>query len=296
MSRITALFIFVLFCFSSLTGQDRFAGVEIKETKLADNIYMLEGSGGNIGLVINGQDALLIDNQYGQLSDKIMAKVVDLASGKVTKVINTHWHGDHAGGNENFGKSGALIFAHENVRDRMAMEQVRGERVTPASPATALPVVTYRDNMQLYFMGEPIMVMHVHNAHTDGDSFVFLPESNVLHMGDCFFHKRFPYIDVGSGGSIDGMIAAAEAALMLVDEGTQIIPGHGPMATKEDLQKYHEFLTTVKERIESYVNVGRDRDSMDPDKIVAGFDEWAWAFIDAERFTDIVVESLSKGN
>ena len=281
-----------LLAFNSM-AQGQFDDVVIKETKLTDKIYMLEGSGGNICLLIGENEVLMIDDQYAPLSDRIKTKIKELSGGSTTKLINTHWHGDHSGGNENFGEAGAMIFAHENVRGRMSTEQVRGERVTPPSPNIALPVVTYSNAMQLYFMGEPILVSHAHNAHTDGDSFVFLPESNVLHMGDCFFNQRFPYIDVASGGSINGIISAAEAALMLVDDETQIIPGHGPMATKADLQKYHTLLTVVRQRVIDHISNGREADTLDPDKVVEGYADWAWGFINAERFTNIVYTSLS---
>lgn len=295
-SRIIIL-LSVLSIQTMIIGQSRFDSVMITETKLTDKIYMLEGSGGNIGLFIGEEEALIIDNQFGPLSEKIMAKVRELSGKEITKVINTHWHGDHAGGNENFGNAGAMIFAHENVRKRMSSEHKRGEQVTPPSPEIALPVVTYSESMQLYFMGEPILITHAHaGSHTDGDSFVFFPESNVMHMGDCFFHQRFPFIDISSGGSIDGIISAAEAAMMIADDDTQIIPGHGPMATKADLVKYHGFLKQVRERVASLTENGRGRDMADPAKIIEGFEDWAWGFINAERFIDIVYESMSNNN
>ena len=277
-------------------GQSRFDSVNITHTILTEKLYMLEGSGGNMGLYVGENEVLLIDDQYGPLSEKIMQKVKDISGREVTRIINTHWHGDHTGGNENFGKAGAMIIAHENVRKRMSTEQVRGERVTPASPAVALPVITYSEEMQLYFMGEPVLITHVHNGHTDGDSFIYFPESKVAHLGDCFFHKRFPYIDTGSGGSIDGMITAIETAMMILDDDTQIIPGHGPMATKEDLSNYLTFLKTVRERVFSYISNGRGQESIDPAKIVEGYEDLAWGFIDAERFTGIVYASLTQAN
>ena len=296
MYRINLIIVILMSAFLSLEAQDRFANVEITETKLTDNIYMLEGSGGNMGLVIGEKEVLLIDDQYGPLSEKIMTKIKEISDLQVTKLVNTHWHGDHSGGNENFAEAGAMILAHQNVRERMSMEHVRGDRVTPPSPESALPVITYDESIQLHFMDEPILVMHVDNAHTDGDSFVFLPESNVLHMGDCFFHKRFPFIDASSGGTLEGMINASSTALLLVDSETKIIPGHGPIASKSDLEGYHKFLKTVKERIESYTTVGRGKENMDPNKIIEGYEEWAWGFIDAERFMDILLNTMGQGD
>ena len=286
-------FITLLFVTSCTQAQDRFAGVEITATPLTDNIYMLEGSGGNMGLFIGEEETLLIDDQYGPLSEKIATKIEELGGGIVKRLINTHWHGDHSGGNENFANDGAMIIAHENVRNRMSTEQSRGERVTPPSPSIALPVITYSDNISLHLLSEPVLLMHMHNAHTDGDSFVFFPESNVLHMGDCFFHKRYPYIDLFSGGSINGMIDAAQSAMLLCNDETQIIPGHGPMATKADLESYLDFLIKIKARVEEYVTNGRGLDSIDSSKIVEGYEEWAWRFMDADRFTSIVYSSLT---
>ena len=190
------LFNLLLFCLSGtlLFAQGRFDEVEIKEHKLTDNIYMLEGAGGNVGILISDDEVLMIDDQFAPLSEKLMAKIKELSGGKTTQLINTHWHGDHTGGNENFGNDGAMIIAHENVRRRMSTPIKRSGQVQPSAPEIALPVITFQEGMELHFLNEPIIVKHVHNAHTDGDSFVFLPESNILHMGDCFFNGRFPYI------------------------------------------------------------------------------------------------------
>lgn len=293
MLKLLALLSVFSFTQFSLWGQGRFDDVVIKDYKLTDNIYMLEGSGGNIGIYINDDEVLMIDDQFAPLSDKLKAKIKELSGGKTTRLINTHWHGDHSGGNENFAKDGAMIIAHENVRGRMSKEVVRGERVTPPSPAIALPVVTYKEGMQLYIMDEPVMITHMHRAHTDGDSFVFFPESNVLHMGDCFFHKRFPFIDLNSGGSIEGVIRAAEMALMLVDDNTQIIPGHGPMATKSDLVEYHKFLTSAKGRVLAHINDGGTIDNLDPAQITESYEDWAWGFINAEKISQTIFNSLS---
>lgn len=254
---------------------------------------MLEGAGGNVGIYINEDEVLMIDDQFAPLSDKLKAKIKELSGGKTTRLINTHWHGDHTGGNENFGADGAMIIAHENVRGRMSKEVVRGDRVTPPSPAIALPVVTYQEGMQLYIMDEPVMITHMHNAHTDGDSFVFFPESNVLHMGDCFFNKRFPFIDLNSGGSIDGIIKASEVALMLVDDDTQIIPGHGSMASKSDLVEYHKCLTTLRGDVADHIKNGGTLDSLDPVEITEGYEEWGTGFINAEKIVQTIFNSLS---
>lgn len=278
----------------STFAQSRFDDVQIKTTPLTDQIYMLEGAGGNIGLLVGPEGALLIDDQFAPLSEKIKEVVNGLTDSGIQYVMNTHWHGDHTGGNENFGKEGAIIIAQQNVRTRMNKETIRGEDVRPPSPTAALPVITFGEDLQLYFNSQKLMAIHVHNSHTDGDAFIWMPESNVLHMGDCFFHQRFPYIDLNSGGSVEGVISAVEAALLLVDESTQIIPGHGPMATKADLSKYYVFLKTIKERVEEYTTVGRGADMIDVDKVVAGYEDWAWAFIDAKKLVDTFHASLTQ--
>lgn len=277
----------------SIHSQSRFDKVEIKTTPLTDKVYMLEGAGGNIGVVAGLDGILLIDDQYGPLSDKIKAAVVGMSNAPIQYVANTHWHGDHTGGNEAFGNAGATIVAHKNVRKRMSEEQSREGRVTPAAPAIALPVITFGEDLQLHFNGLELMAIHVDNAHTDGDAFIWIPEANVLHMGDVFFHKRYPFIDLSSGGSVNGLIKAVETALFLVDDDTQIIPGHGPMADRADLKKYHDFLKTVRLRIKSYSDVGRSLEQIDPAKVVEGYEEWTWGFINDETLVKLFYSSLT---
>ncbi len=288
---------FLFFAFwrsEDLNAQNRFDEVVIKSTPLTDHVYLLEGSGGNIGVFI-GQDAVfMIDDQFAPLSAKITEAIRQLSDKPIMYVANTHWHGDHTGGNENFAAAGATVIAHENVYERMSTEQVRGDRVTPPSPSIALPKITFSNEMKIFLNDQHAELIHVGNAHTDGDVFVWFPQSNVLHMGDCFFHQRFPYIDLDSGGSVNGAIRAAEAALMIVDDDTRIIPGHGPLATREDLVKYHEFLTTIRDRVNGFVHVGRGEEAAIPEEIIKGYEEWAWGFIDAARLINIFFNSLSK--
>lgn len=272
-------------------GQGRYDDVTITHHQLTDHIYMLEGAGGNVGIMISDDEVLMIDDQFAGLSEKLMAKIKELSGGKTTRLINTHWHGDHTGGNENFGNAGAQIIAHENVRKRMSNPVKRSGQVQPAAPAIALPVITFTEGMELYLLGEPIKLVHVHNAHTDGDAFVYLPESNVLHMGDCFFNGRFPYIDLSSGGSLSGALSAAKTALMIADDDTQIIPGHGPMANYQDLQAYEKFLTVISDRITKFVAEGGTKETLDPAAITKDYEELSWGFINAERFANIVFDS-----
>jgi glyoxylase-like metal-dependent hydrolase (beta-lactamase superfamily II) len=287
-------FILLLFCTLGLIAQGNFDEVVVKDYQLADHIYMLEGAGGNVGVLIreNG-DAVMIDDQYAPMADKLKTKIKELGGKRIVTLVNTHWHGDHTGSNEIMGNDGVLIVAHENVRERMGNEQPRGDRVTPPSPDIALPVITFNDGINLYQYDEPIMVIHVHHAHTDGDALVWFPQSNVLHMGDVFFHKRFPYIDLDSGGSVDGVITATETALMLVDEATKIIPGHGPHATKQDLEDNLKFLKITREKMSRALAANQEVEKIDANDLVKGYEEWAWGFIDAERLKSIFFSSMT---
>ena len=193
---------------------------------------MLTGSGGNLGLSVGKSGTYLIDDQYAPLSDKILAAIKAITPDPVRFVVNTHWHGDHTGGNENLGKAGALLVAHENVRRRMSTRAVhRGLRTgrSPPSPEDALPVVTFTDAITFHWNGDEIRVYHVPPAHTDGDSIVHFVKADVVHMGDLFFNGGYPFIDTSSGGRVDGVIEAADRVLAGIGEKTRIIPGHGPL-------------------------------------------------------------------
>lgn len=282
-------FYFVLL-FSLLYSQQDFSKVEIITTEITPSIYMLEGSGGNIGIFEGEDGVIMIDNQFAPLSDKIKMAIAELSDHPVTYVLNTHWHGDHTGGNENFGNDGAIIIAHNNVKERMSTEQVNKafNRSTPPSPKIAWPQITFEDGINVNLNGESVMMIHVHNAHTDGDAFVYFPESNVLHLGDCFFNGRFPYIDLGSGGSIDGAISAIQTALMLANHGTTIIPGHGKLAHKADLLQYYTMLQVMKERVLAAISNGQSIEDMKAGNLGEGYEEWGTGFISLDRFIDII--------
>lgn len=242
-------------------AQRDFSAVEVKVERIAPGVAVLVGAGGNIGLSYGEDGSAIIDDQYAPLTDKIVAAIRKVDPDPVRFVINTHWHGDHTGGNENFGKAGAVIVAHDNVRTRMSVEQVArlgGERRTPPSPKAALPVVTFTRSVNLHLNGDDIEVVHVEKAHTDGDSLIRWRRANVLHMGDVFFNKvTLPFIDVDSGGSIDGTIAAVKRGLELSDDKTRIIPGHGPMATRADLLAYLAMLEDVRIKVLAGIRGGR---------------------------------------
>jgi len=278
------------------SAQQDFSNVQIKTTEVADNVYMLAGAGGNIGVSVGDDGVFIIDDQFAPLSEKIMAAIGELSDKPVSYVINTHWHGDHTGGNENFGASGAVIVAHENVRERMSTKQFMKAfgRAVPAAPEAALPVVTFSENTTFYFNNAQIQVMHLPSAHTDGDSMVLFTEANVLHMGDTFFNGFFPFIDQSSGGTLDGVISAAEKALALSNDETVIIPGHGPLSNKSDLETYIAMLMEVKTTMTALIESGTSRDDVLSANPLAELGKtWGNGFMKTDVFTGIVFEVMT---
>jgi len=278
---------------SNAQSNDRFANVEIKVEKLADGVAVLFGAGGNIGVSYGPDGTVLIDDQFAPLTPKIQAAIKSLGAQPVKYLINTHWHFDHSGGNENFGKAGALIMAHDHVRERMmAGANVAGRDVAPAAPI-ALPVITYHHGLKLHLNGDVVKVIHMKHAHTDGDSIIFWKKANVLHMGDLYFNKvTLPFIDLNSGGNARGVLAAAEKALTMVDDQTKIIPGHGPMATKADLAVYRDMMKSVIGAVEKAQADGKSLKQVQAMKPAAKWDTNPKAFIKGDAFVEAVYKSL----
>jgi glyoxylase-like metal-dependent hydrolase (beta-lactamase superfamily II) len=297
----TAIFVVALTLVSgaaALGQQPDFSKVEIKPTKLGDGLYMLTGSGGNIGLSV-GEDAaaFLIDDQYAPLTEKIKAAIAAIGDKPVRFVLNTHWHFDHTGGNENLGQAGALIVAHDNVRKRMSVEQFMRElqMKIPASPKAALPIVTFSDTATFHLNGDEIHAMHVPPAHTDGDTLVHFRKANVVHMGDLFFNGFYPSIDLSSGGTVDGVIGAVEKALGMTDASTRFIPGHGPLANRKALETYVSVLRTARDRVKQLVDAGRSADEVVAAKPLKEFDAtWGKGFMSTEQFLRILYANLSR--
>lgn len=251
---VTALFILA---FSTGIAQRNFDAVEIRTEKVADQIYVLFGAGGNMGLAIGDDAAYLIDDQFAPLSEKIMAAIRKITDKPLKFLVNTHWHGDHTGGNENFGKAGTILIAHEAVRSRMGSPSERNGNVRPPSPLEALPEITFTDKLTLHLDDTRTMhVMHVNNSHTDGDSYIYFPEDNVIHMGDNFANGGYPFIDLNSGGDINGFVKNLNMALFIVDENTRIIPGHGPVTDRETLRAYRDMVDTLRSRVQNALDEG----------------------------------------
>lgn len=270
-------------------AQQDFSKVEVKAENLAPGVSVLFGAGGNIG-VSHGEDGtVLIDDQFAPLTPKIQAAVAALGASPVKFLINTHWHGDHSGGNENFGKAGAVIMAHDNVRVRMAADQKTPFGEVKASPKSALPVITYAEGLKLHLNGEEVRVISVPPAHTDGDSVVHWTKSNVIHMGDLFFHKMsYPFVDRSSGGDVRGVIAAADKVLAMANDQTKIIPGHGAVASKADLQAYRDMLVAIVGKVEAAVKAGKSLEEVKAMKPADGFGVNPSGFITADRFIEMV--------
>ncbi len=274
-----------------------FDKVEIQTIPVAGNVYMLKGAGGNIGLAVGDDGVFLIDDQFAPLTDKIRAAIAALHEGPVRFVLNTHWHGDHTGGNENLGKAGTVIVAHDNVRVRMSTKQFNRlfGNETPPSPTAALPVVTFRDAVTFYQAGDEIHAFHVSPAHTDGDAIVHFRRANVLHLGDVFFNGMYPFIDVWSGGSVDGVIAACERVLAMIDDDTRLIPGHGDLGGKKELQVYHDMLVEVRRAVQREIDAGKDLEAIQAVHPTAKFDAtWGKGFIQPDRFVEILHASLTQ--
>lgn len=246
MSKKITLFFTALMAAMTVQAQD-FDNIEIGVTPVRDNIYMLQGSGGNIGLVIGDDGTMIVDDQFAPLTDKIAAAIDDLGGQPVTFVVNTHFHYDHTDGNENFGRAGAYIVAQDNARKRMEATQVlTGGRVQEAYDPVGLPTITFFDEMRFYFNGQTTDLVNTGDGHTDGDAQVYFREANVVHTGDMFVRYGLPFIDIDNGGTLDGMIDAVSNLAALIDGDTLIIPGHGQLATRQDLLDYRNMLVEIR--------------------------------------------------
>lgn len=292
-----AVCIAALLALPAAAQQQDFSKVEIKTTKIVDGVFMLEGSGGNIGLSTGPDGPLVIDDQYAQLSEKILAAIKKQQADKpVAFVVNTHFHLDHAGGNEAMRAVGARIVAHDNVRKRMVdgVKRPGFFNSEPTAPG-AWPVVTFPDSVTFWWNGDEISVWHPSPAHTDGDAIVEFRKANVVHMGDVFFNGGYPFIDVGGGGDLDGYIAAHEAVLARTNDQTKIIPGHGPLASKADLAATLSMLKDVRARVAALVKRGlSEEEAVKADPLKDLNEKWGKGFINGEFMTRAAYQSLSK--
>jgi glyoxylase-like metal-dependent hydrolase (beta-lactamase superfamily II) len=269
--------------------------VSIKTTKVADGIYMLEGAGGNIGVSVGDDGVVVIDDEFAPLTPKIQTAISAITPRPIKFVLNTHWHGDHVGGNENLATAGAVIVAHDNVRKRMSVEQFieLAKRKVPASPPKALPIVTFSTDVTLHLNGEDLHVMYVGPAHTDGDAIIVFPKAKVVHMGDCFMTIAYPFVDLSSGGNFDGFIAAADKVLGMIDGSFQIIPGHGVLSSKADLKGWRDMLATIRARVKKQADAGKTLDAIQKQKVTAEWDEkWGKDFIKPDQVVEFAFKAV----
>lgn len=295
--RLITFAVTALLCLSANAQQQNFDAVQIETAKVADGFYMLTGSGGNIGVLTGDDGVIVIDDQFAPLTPKITAAIRALSDKPLRFVLNTHWHFDHTGGNENFGNAGAVIVAHENVYKRMSTEQFIEffKMKLPPSPKAALPVITFTESVTFRLNGDELSGYHVRKAHTDGDMIVRLRKANAIHMGDIYFSYMYPFIDTSSGGSVRGVLAAVDGVLGTIDENTKIIPGHGPLSVKNDLRAYRDMLSKVSNSIGRLIKARKTLEQVITEKPTREFDAvWGNGFLKPDQFVEIVYESLSQ--
>ncbi len=289
LSVLMALVLYV-----SANAQD-FSQVKITTEKLTDNIHVLFGAGGNIAILTGPDGTLQIDNQYAPLSEKIKAAIAEISPNPIKFVINTHWHGDHTGGNINFAADGSILIAQDNVRKRMSTDQFNElfRRTTPASPKEALPNITFSQNMQFYLNGEEVSVMHLGRAHTDGDAIVHFKTSNIIHMGDNYFAGNYPFIDLSSGGSVKGVINTFDRVLEMSNANTKIIPGHGPMMTPEGVKESKALLEKIYTIVEKWVKDGKTlEETIAANPLAAYNEQWGKGFIRPDAMVMILYRDI----
>ncbi|MFN2548783.1 MAG: MBL fold metallo-hydrolase [Myxococcales bacterium] len=284
--------VLILLAAGAVSAQQRdFSKVEIKTVKGAGNVYMLQGSGGNIGLTVGDDGVAMIDDQFAPLSPKIHAAIAKLSPKPVRFLINTHWHFDHVGGNALFADT-ATIFAHANVRKRMTIGSKAPMEVAPAEPK-ALPIVTFEQGLSLWWNGEEIRAIHTPPGHTDGDTVIWFTKSNVVHMGDDFFTTGFPFVDLDSGGSVTSLLNALDVILGEIPKDAKVIPGHGEVSTVDDLRKYRSSLEEMVTAVKKGLAAGKTVEQLQKEKVLAAWEPaWGGGFIKADAFIATIARDL----
>lgn len=278
---------------NTANGQQDFSAVQITATQVAGPIYMLEGSGGNIGASVGPDGILIVDDQFAPLADKIRAALKQLGEGKLQFVLNTHWHGDHTGGNAEFGRE-AHIIAHDNVRQRLQTRQEVLGRVVEPSPKEALPVITFEESLSLHFNGEHIRAIHYPHGHTDGDSVIYFTGSNVVHMGDLFFSGKFPFVDLGSGGDVEGYTRNVASIMSKLPPDVKIIPGHGPLSTLDDLKAFHRMLIETTKIVRERIAAGKTQQQIQAEGLPKEWESWGTGFIKTDPWLELLYTNLTQ--
>jgi len=297
------VFAAAVLCFAGIAlAQDQdFSKVQIKVTKVSGNIYMLEGAGGNIAASVGEDGIVIVDDQYAPLADKIAAalKSIGVTDKPVRFVINTHYHGDHTGGNLAFATGGSTVIAQDNVRKRLETggKAGNGGSMTmdqKAAAKGALPIITFDQDVTVHLNGEDIRALHFPAGHTDGDAIVFFPKANVVHMGDDFVRYGYPFIDVTAGGSVQGMIAACEKVVAVLPPDVKVIPGHGQLSNLEEVRDYITMLKGTSAAVQAAIKSGKTVDQMKKEKILAAWDaKYSGKFINSDLFIETLNNSLT---
>lgn len=276
-------------------AQDQdFSKVEVKAIPVAGRIHMLTGAGGNIGVSTGSDGILIVDDQYAPLADRIRAALKGLDGGSLKFVLNTHWHGDHTGGNAVFGAE-APIIAHTNVLKRLSTDQSVFGKTVPASPTKAWPVITFDQSIAVHFNGEEIRVVHFPHGHTDGDSVIFFTGSNVVHMGDDFFNGSFPFVDLGSGGSVQGMADAVATVIPMLAPGAKVIPGHGQLSDAAGLKTFSRMLTVSLDSVRAGIAAHKSLAEIQKAGLPAEWKPWGSQFVNTDFWLETVYKSLTGG-
>lgn len=293
--KLVLLVLLLLIAVPVVAQQPDYSKVQIKATKVAGNVYVLEGAGGNIGVSVGADGILIVDDQFAPLADKIKASLHTLNPGKLRFILNTHFHNDHTGGNVAFGPD-APIIAHDNVRKRLSTDQYSKifKSTMPASPKEALPVITFNQSLTVHFNGEEIRAIHFPQGHTDGDSVIFFSASNVVHLGDDFFAGRFPFVDLDSGGSVEGLAKNIGELIGKIPADAKLIPGHGPISTLDDLKAYHRMLLETTDIVRKKVAAKKSIDEIKKEGLPAEWNSWGTGFIKTEFWLELIYRSLTE--
>jgi cyclase len=273
-------------------GRD-FSKVEMKVQKVAGNVYLLQGAGGNIGVSVGDDGVLVVDDEYAPLAPKIKEAIKGISDKPVRWILNTHFHGDHTGSNAEFAKMGTEVIAQDNVRKRLETGFDLPQRKVPPAAKEALPIITFDNSLTVHVNGEDIRALHYANGHTDGDSVIYFPKSNVVHMGDDFFNMNFPFVDLDGGGSVQGMVKNVRGVLKDLPDDVKVIPGHGPLATKAELTKFADMIDGCIAAVRTALSKKMTLEQMKQQKVLAAYDQYSWEFIKTDDFLETIYHDLT---
>lgn len=288
-------YLIIIFIVSTVNADSHWKNINYQTIEIKENIYAMIGEGGNIAVFTGEDGTFLVDDQFAPLTEKILEEIKKIGGEKPKFLVNTHWHYDHTGGNENLGKAGTIIVAHDNVRKLLTTDNTikAFDKKISAMPKEGLPVITYSKDTTFHINDETVRAFHVHNAHTSGDSVVHFDKANIIHAGDIWFNGFYPFIDVEHGGSLEGMITAVTTIINMSDENTKIIPGHGPVGSKQELVRYRKMLSTVLVVLRDYKKQGKTLEEVIEAKPTESLDsEWADGFLKPEQWLSIIYNGL----